>query len=136
MTDHDIDILARTIYGEARGEYTKTGLTALIAVANVILNRLKAGKYGTTLTQVCLKPRQFSCWNKDDLNLPLIQGDDLETDPLFAITKNVAKKVASGLWPDVTRASDHYHTTSCKPYWAKASKVRVRLGKHVFYKLD
>ncbi len=137
MTDHDYDILARTLYGEARGEYKKVGIAALIAVANVIVNRFKGNKkYGQSLTEVCLKARQFSCWNADDPNCSLIHQEDLDKDPLFKVAQQVAKKVALGLWPDLTRGGDHYHTTSCKPYWARADKVRVRLGSHIFYKLD
>jgi len=137
MTDHDYAIIARTLYGEARGEYAKTGIAALIAVGNVIVNRFKGNKkYGKTLTEVCLKPRQFSCWNEEDPNRSLIQQEDLEKDPLFRIACQVAKKVALGVWPDLTRGCDHYHATSCKPYWARADKVRMRLGRHIFYKLD
>ena len=40
---NDIHILARTIYGEARGEYYRLdgGLSSLIAIGNVVKNRLK-----------------------------------------------------------------------------------------------
>ncbi len=137
MNDHDLDIFARTIYGEARGEFAKCGPAALIAVGNVIYNRWKqGGKFGKTLTEVCLKAKQFSCWNENDPNRALIQKEDLEKDPLFKICSLIGKKIAVGLWPDLTRESNHYHATSCKPYWAKAKKIRLRLGHHVFYKLD
>jgi N-acetylmuramoyl-L-alanine amidase len=137
MIDHHLDILARTLYGEARGEYAKYGPGALIAVANVILNRLKrGGKYGKTLTEVCLKSRQFSCWDREDPNRPLIQGHGLEEDPLFIFCQQVALKVNRGIWPDLTRDSDHYHATSCKPSWARVGKIKLRLGQHIFYKLD
>jgi len=137
ITNHDIDIFARTIYGEARGEYKQNGLAPLIAVANVIMNRLKrGGKYGKTLTEVCLKSRQFSCWNQNDPNRSLIQQQDLETDPIFNICLVIVRKVTKGLWPDLTRGSDHYHTIACMPYWARSGKVKMHLGKHIFYKLD
>lgn len=137
MTDHDFDIFARTLYGEARGDYLKAGVAAFITVANVIINRLKhRTKYGKTVAEVCLKPYQFSCWNAGDPNRSFIQEENLEKDPFFRIAHHVTKKVAAGLWPDLTRGSEHYHTVSCKPYWAKANKVRLRLGNHVFYKLD
>lgn len=137
MTDHDLDIMARTLYGEARGEYVKLGVAALMAVGNVIVNRFKRHtKYGKTLAEVCLKPRQFSCWNEGDPNRSLIQEENLEKDPLFRVSHQVAKKVALGLWPDLTKGSDHYHTIACRPYWVRLDKVRVRLGSHVFYKLD
>jgi N-acetylmuramoyl-L-alanine amidase len=136
MTDHNFDIFARTLYGEGRGEYAKSGPAALIAIANVIMNRFqKGGKYGQTLMDVCLKPRQFSCWNQNDPNRTLIQEQGLEKDLLFQFCQKVAQNVAKGLWPDLTRESDHYHALSCKPYWAKAEKIKLRLGHHVFYKL-
>src|SRR5206468_1990445 len=123
MTDLDFDILSRTLYGEARGEYDKTGPAALIAVANVIVNRFKkGGKYGQTLTEVCLKPRQFSCWNTFDPNRMIIQEQDLEKDLLFQFCQKVGQKVAKGIWPDLTRESDHYHATSCRPLWARVGK--------------
>lgn len=137
MTNHDIDICARTIYGEARGEYKSYGPAALIAVANVIMNRHKRiGKYGKTIADVCLKPHQFSCWNQKDPNRLLIQDENITTDPLFNICLIVARKIAEGLWPDLTRGSDHYHATSCLPYWSRPGKVKLRLGNHIFYKLE
>jgi len=137
MTNYDIDICARTIYGEARGEYQAHGPAALIAVGNVILNRHKRPeKYGKTVADICLKPRQFSCWDQKDPNRLVIQGDTIMTDPVFNICLIIARKIVEGLWPDLTRGSDHYHNTSCLPYWARAGKVQLRLGKHVFYKLE
>ena len=137
MTDHDLDIFARTLYGEARGEYAQDGLAPLIAVANVIMNRFKkGGKYGQTVREVCLKPRQFSCWNLDDPNRSLIQQEDLKKNFLFKICHEAAQKVAEEAWPDLTRESDHYHAISCRPSWARTEKIRLRLGHHVFYKLD
>jgi N-acetylmuramoyl-L-alanine amidase len=137
MIDHDLDIFARTLYGEARGEYATSGPAALIAVANVIFNRLKrGGPYGKTLTEVCLRSRQFSCWNSDDPNRTLIQGEDLEKDPLFKFCQHIVLKVQRGVWPDLTRNSDHYHSISCKPSWARVGKIKLRLGRHIFYKLD
>ena len=64
----DTDILARTIFGEARGE----GLEGMEAVACVIINRVKAKKWFTgyelingvkvpNVAQTCLKKAQFSC---------------------------------------------------------------------------
>lgn len=137
MTDHDLDICTRTLYGEARGEYAQNGPIALITVANVIMNRFKrGGKYGKTLTEVCLKPRQFSCWNSHDPNRPLIQQEVLEKEPLFKLCRTVAHKTIKGIWPDLTRDSDHYHALTSKPSWAKAEKVMLRVGHHIFYKLD
>ena len=51
------NIVARTLYMEARSE-RKTGIDA---VASVIYNR--ADKKAENLPTVCLKEKQFSCWN-------------------------------------------------------------------------
>lgn len=137
MTEEDINILARTLYGEARGEYASSGPAALIAIANVILNRLKkGGRFGNTISQVCLKPKQFSCWNENDPNLALLKDEGLHKDPLFKICKEVAEKVSSGLWPDLTRGCDHYHATSCNPSWANPDRIKLRLSHHIFYHLN
>ena len=74
----DIDTLARTIYGEARGEDRQSK----IAVACVILNRVQQrkqcgyrnidGRKIPTIAATCLKPWQFSCWNEKDPNRKVI----------------------------------------------------------------
>ena len=59
MSDRDIDVLARTIYGEARGE----SISGMEAVASVVLNRVAFSKrrrrywWGNTITEVCRKPQ-------------------------------------------------------------------------------
>ena len=59
----NIEYMAKTVWGEARGE-DKEGR---IAVASVILNRKnKQGWMGKTIIDVCLKKWQFSCWNEND----------------------------------------------------------------------
>lgn len=63
LTDKDeqIDYMARTAWGEARGE----GSRGMQAVINVIMNRVRAGSwYGATPKEVCTKKSQFSVWNK------------------------------------------------------------------------
>ena len=139
MKQDEIDILARTIYGEARGEYEGIdgGISALIAVGNVVMNRVKVqGRYGKSIQEVCLKPWQFSCWNKEDPNRVLLAEDKIR-DPLFAVCYRVATKVALEEWPDLTKGSDHYHASTLPifPSWTRGRKPKVRLAKHIFYQL-
>jgi spore germination cell wall hydrolase CwlJ-like protein len=135
----DIQILARTIYGEARGEYTtqKGGMGSLIAIANVVMNRLKQKTwYGYTIQEVCQKPEQFSCWNKHDPNLGILQIEKI-IDPIFEICLQVSEKVISGTWPDLIKGSDHYYATnlSIPPYWARGKVPKCQIGRHLFFKL-
>ena len=133
----EIGVLARTIYGEARGEYEHAhgGIAALIAVGNVVINRLKAKSwYGQSIGEVCQKPLQFSCWNKGDPNRVILLQDKI-ADPVFTLCCQVAAKVAREEWPDLTKGSDHYHTISVSPAWTKGQRPKVRLGRHIFYQL-
>lgn len=136
MREEDLDITARTIYGEARGEYRRIdgGLGALIAVGNVIHNRALFGRFGKGHAGVCLKPFQFSCWNKDDPNRNVIEQVTLD-DGLFKLCREVAEGVISEKWPDLTRGSDHYHTRDVYPYWSAKKQPEATIGRHHFYKL-
>lgn len=78
MEEQDIDVLARTIWAEARGE----GMAGQVAVGWAIRNRVdadlghdgKADWWGEGYVGVCKAPWQFSCWNKNDPNLAYLDG--------------------------------------------------------------
>jgi spore germination cell wall hydrolase CwlJ-like protein len=132
----DIDILARTIYGESRGEYKKTGISAFIAIGNVVMNRLNFPQiFGSSVRKICLKPYQFSCWLVNDPNYSLIKT--VETaDSLFALCLEVAAGCVEKKYPDLTHGSDHYHPfMDTLPYWALSQKPKIILGHHLFYQL-
>lgn len=137
-TEQEIEVVARTIYGEARGEYRShtSGIVGLMAVGNVICNRvLRQTWYGKTIEQVCLKPWQFSCWNKNDPNYKLLKAETIE-DPIFKKCREVAEGVLT-TWPDVTKGATHYHVHGIPlPEWAKEVNPHLKLGKHVFYTLN
>lgn len=62
----EIEACGLTIYGEARGE----SILGQIAVGCVIRNRVI--KFHTSYQEICFKPKQFSCWNEDDPNYPIL----------------------------------------------------------------
>src|SRR5512134_3045692 len=73
----DLSVMARTVYGEARGEPHEGRL----AVAHVILNRARAGGwFGAGVSEVCL---QFSCWNPGDPNRPRLFQIELDDRDLL-----------------------------------------------------
>lgn len=136
MKENDIDILARTIYGEARGE-TDLGK---MAVASVILNRYKAKKWfsGSTIAETCQfcvkgsKFHQFSCWNESDPNFKKLISVTNE-DAQFSKCLEIAKKYISGELKDVVCGACHYHTVNVLPKWAKNKKADFLIGNHLFY---
>lgn len=132
LTDEnrEIDLMARTIYGEARGE----GGTGMQAVANVIMNRVNAGKwYGRTVEDVVLKPYQFSCWNENDPNRKVIR-DITTSNSVFANAKNISKQAYLGLLPDITGGATNYHAAGIRPAWAASMTKTAVIGNHIFYK--
>jgi len=127
--DTDTEIMAKTIYGEARGE----GISGMEAIANVIMNRVKKPCWwGKNIQDVCLKPMQFSCWNTNDPNRSKL-SKDLSDDPVFDVCKRIAVRAIRGLLPDRTKGSTHYHTLSVHPRWASALVPNVQIGHHLFY---
>jgi N-acetylmuramoyl-L-alanine amidase len=136
---NDIEVLARTIYGEARGEYAKQtgGLSSLIAVGNVIANRLLHPKkrFGGTITEICKKPFQFSCWNENDPNFNLLNNETITGD-IFNLCLTVSKKTVDKSWPDLTKGSNHYHTDGVNPVWSQGQTALVKIGSHLFFKLN
>lgn len=133
----DVHIVARTLYGEARGEVDKVGLIALEAVASVIWNRWSAhpSYFGPTPRDVCLKPYQFSCWNKNDPNLKLLLSP-LLSDHLYILYHDVAERFMGGRGEDVVHGSDHYHALWIdQPFWAYGKAPQIDIGVHRFYKL-
>jgi N-acetylmuramoyl-L-alanine amidase len=133
----ELDALARTVWGEARGE----GSSGMQAVAFVILNRVshaqKMGGYwwGNTILEVCHKPFQFSCWNKEDPNYRKLLSVDEKEDIYFATARRVCARAKLGFLKDPTCGATHYHTRGISPKWAKDKKPCALIGKHIFYKL-
>lgn len=132
--DLSVDVLARTIWGEARGE----GSHGMQAVANVVMNRVyhaqRKGKFwwGNNVIQVCQKPYQFSCWNRSDANFSKLQAVDAR-DLYFASSLRIARRAVIDALPDLTNGATHYHTKAIKPFWAKGHRPCAQIGSHLFY---
>ncbi len=136
----DIKLLSLVIYGEARGE----PLAGKIAVASVVLNRLKkSGWFGKALKDVILKPYQFSCFNENDPNriklLAIAQDWDIffQKDKTLRECYDIAKKLLDpndfSMAKDNTFGATHYKTKNCKADWADKMQLTAVIGNHEFY---
>ncbi|AWZ00515.1 spore cortex-lytic enzyme [Rhodobiaceae bacterium] len=126
---HDVDILARTLWGEARGE-NREGREA---VASVIMNRVASSRYPDAAAKVCQQNKQFSVWNFGDPNRAKILAVTVG-DPVFKECLAIAERAVSGSLIDKTGGATHYHTTAIRPYWAEEEKISARIGSHIFYR--
>ena len=124
-------VVARTIWGEARGE----GARGMEAVANVMMNRANAGGWwGSDPVGVALKEKQFSAWNKGDPNRALmLKQYPGGGDRLFDRAWDIAGLALSGALPDKTGGATHYHTRAIHPYWAASLRKTAEIGNHIFY---
>ena len=67
LSGDDLDNVTRTIMAEAGENATPASMAA---VASVIRNRLAAGGYGRTPSEIVHAPYQFSPWNPNPGNDP------------------------------------------------------------------
>ena len=136
VTEKDRDILARTLWGEARGE----SLAGLQACAWTIRNRVEDGKakswWGEGYAGVCQQPYQFSCWNANDPNSPYLAGAKPIPAGEYKRALTVAMAVMGGVVLDPTGGATHYYATSMPkaPAWVKGATLTLTLGGHRFYK--
>jgi len=130
----DVDTLARTLFGEARGELVR----GKEAVASVIINRVKRAKdrggywWGDSVSAVCRRAWQFSCWNENDPNREKIESVELD-NKVFACCMRIARRAVAGVLNDPTGGAMHYHTRGIAPPWARDRKPCAEIGHHLFY---
>lgn len=128
------DLLIRTIIGEAASE----PFLGQQAVANVVLNRLQAGRYGSSLEDVIFAKNQFEPWNTRKAELLKI--------PQTSDTYQTAAMAAdAALQSDPTRGATHFYAPAVMegrggaPSWAanmEKNGTQMRLGGHIFGQAD
>ena len=140
------DVLARTIWGEARGD----GAAGMSAVADVILNRLAISEehaerhpsyppywWGGDLISICLKPAQFDCWNSEDPNRTALEEVD-DSDPTFVEALSIARQAIEGTLLDSTEGATSYKASweGWPPSWPMPPvRPLVVIGHQEFYNL-
>src|SRR5262245_60788749 len=128
------DYLIRTIAFEASDE-TEVGK---VAVAYVVLNRKKSGRWGDNIQAVVTHPGQFEPW--------MTRRRDIETlsvnDPRYQSAAMIADAVLRGQRPDPTAGATHFLNPTIVrerrggslPSWALGEGQLI--GRHIFYSHD
>ena len=128
----EIKCLATAIYFEARGESEKGQL----AVAQVVLNRVKNPAYPNTICGVVYQNRwirngcqfSFAC----DGTSHRINEPGPWKSSLDLATKVVNDE--SGMFLADVGTATHYHAVYVRPFWARRMKRTDKIGNHIFYK--
>jgi len=137
----DEQVLALTLFGEARGE----PMEGMLAVAAVIRNRVKAdlghdGKadwWGEGYRGVCLKDKQFSCWNDGDpTQLAVLEhaATIASPGPKMHLLLWIAQGTVHGYLSDTLFGATHYHATRITPSWIATMIPVAQRGQHIFYR--
>lgn len=134
----DVEALALTIWGEARGEVIESKVGVAMVMRNRVLNHYRGAK---TFVEVCTAKAQFSAWTEEAAQMQaeqeLLTGDPTlarHSDPTLRLCLEIAKATIAGLLTDNTQGANHYYATSIKePYWATGAFALVTLGHHKFY---
>ncbi|WP_094462275.1 MULTISPECIES: cell wall hydrolase [Pannonibacter] len=122
--------MAEAIYFEARGESEE----GQVAVAQVVLNRVKNPAYPNSICEVVYQNQNrrnqcqfsFAC---DGI------PDRITSQAAWTKAQRLAKEVVSGQqYLKMVDASTHYHATYVKPRWAGEMNKRGQIGLHIFYK--
>lgn len=137
----EAQIAIATLYGEARSE----PIEGIVAVANVLRNRVKDGRWGGDYRSVSLAPWQFSCWNvaggarNHDRVVTLVRqfaGKQTVTDAAVRELTYVMHGIVNDGWlRDTVKGACHYHvaTMQPRPKWAQAVAPVCQRASHVFY---
>lgn len=128
------DCLAQAIYHEARGE-SEVGQ---LAVANVIVNRARSGKFPATLCGVIYQNADkghhrcqftFACDGRADT-----PGERGAWKRSAALAQQVYAEFALGEPVGAVPGSAlYYHTTNVSPSWSNTYNAVAEIGSHIFY---
>ena len=127
----DRDYMIRTIAFEAPDEPDE----GKAAVAHVILNRKKSGRWGDSIKDVVTHPWQFEPWITRRKEMDKLSPND----PRYQNAARVADAVLSGQMPDPTAGATHFLNPTVVrqrgggslPSWARGEGQPI--GRHTFY---
>ena len=128
------DYLIRTMVFEATGE-PEAGLAA---VAHVILNRRRIGRWGDNVKDVVMAPWQFEPWMTRRREMENLSVDD----PRYRKAARIADAVLAGQMADPTEGATHFlnpvivrkRRGGSLPAWAQGDGYPI--GRHIFYMPD
>ena len=116
--NNDLNLLARIINGEARGE----SYSGQVAVGAVVLNRVRSSSFPNTISGVIYQPGAFTAVSDGQINKPVVQT-----------CVNAARDAMNG-WDPSGGALYYYNPAIATSSWIWSRPVVARIGNHVFCK--
>ena len=128
LDEADVELIARTMWGEARDQ----GDVGMEAVCHVILNRKGTKDKWETIEAVIRDPKQFSVWNKHNVNKP--KAAKVFHNKEYKRALQIARTCLYRSHEDITEGATHYHASYVSPSWSRKLEKTVVIGDHIFYK--
>ncbi|MBO5713802.1 MAG: spore cortex-lytic enzyme [Clostridia bacterium] len=117
-SDADVQLLARLIYGEARGE----SYVGQVAVGAVVMNRIRSSSFPNTMSGVIYQRYAFTAVDDGQINLTP-----------NATAKKAAQDAMNG-WDPSYGALYYYNPRTATSSWIFTRQTTVTIGNHVFAK--
>lgn len=114
----DLQLMARAVNGEARGE----PYTGQVAVAAVILNRVKHSSFPNTVAGVIYQPGAFTAVADGQINAPIAANS----------TVYKACQDAMNGWDPSGGAIYYFNPDTATSAWIWTRELIVQIGKHRF----
>lgn len=115
---NDVQLLARAVNGEARGEPYE----GQVAVAAVILNRVRHSSFPNTIAGVIYQPGAFTAVSDGQINVAIAQDS----------TVYKACQDAMNGWDPTGGAIYYYNPATATNKWIWSRQVIKTIGKHRF----
>ena len=116
IVSSDHRLLSKLVYAEARGEPYK----GQVAVAAVVLNRVKSSSFPNTISGVIYQKGAFSCVTEGQINLT---PDD---------TAIRAARDAMNGWDPTGGCLYYYNPKTASDQWIRTRTVKTVIGNHSF----
>lgn len=116
FSQNDINLMANAVYGEARGEPYQ----GQVAVASVILNRVRADAFPNTISGVIFEPRAFTA--VADGQIWLTPNESAKRAVLDAING----------WDPTESAIYYFNPDTATSAWIWSREQIKTIGKHIF----
>jgi len=118
FSQNDINLLAQTVYGEARGE----PYVGQVAVAAVILNRLESPSFPNTVSGIVFEPLAFTA----------VADGQIWMEPDETARKAVIDAI-NGMDPS-ENATYYFNPETATSKWIWSRPQIKQIGKHIFCK--
>lgn len=134
-----ITCLATNIYFESRNQ----PLVGMIAVAQVVMNRVESDKFPDTICEVVYQSKMEmndkGKWkpilNKCQFSWFCDGKPDLIVDrSSWSKSRKLAKQIYESQMIDITEGSLYYHNHKVNPKWSKYMTKTVTINHHTFYR--